>query len=189
MARRGLINVVREKYFRNGQESWKLSTREGDPVPAFNYFCEKNSGYSFRTQKRYAEVVSRFIDYLYESHVFGQAVRPGYLNSVVDAYPTLLREGSEVTASRVRKSNSDIWLAEVAERLDWAPLAPKSFDNTIAAVNRFLRLSESLSREATEKIALLGIDTKQGYPPPTAALMSQSGRRQSHEELESPMVC
>lgn len=163
MARRGLNNVIREKHIRNGQETWKLSTRDGDPVLAFNYFCEKNVEYSFRTQKRYAEVASRFIDYLYEAHVFDQAVRPSYLNAVVEAYPTLLRDGSEVTSSRIRNSNSDLWLAEVAERLDWKPLAPKSFDNTIAAVNRFLRLSESLAREASEKAALFGIDAKQGY--------------------------
>lgn len=143
MARRGLNNVVREKHVRNGQETWKLRTHAGDPVVAFNYFCEKNADYSFRTQKRYAEVASRFIDYLYEAQVIDQAVRPGRLNAVVEAYPTLLRDGSEITALRVRKSNSDLWLAEVAERLDWAPLAPNSFDNTIAAINRFLRLSET----------------------------------------------
>lgn len=163
MARRGLKNVVREKYVRNGLETWRLSTLAGDPVPAFNYFCEKNADYSFRTQKRYAEVASRFIDYLYEAQVFGDAVRPGYLNAVIEAFPVLLRDGAVVTSSRVRKSKNDLWLADVAESLDWAPLAPKSFDNTIAAVNRFLRLSESLAREAGEKAALWGIDAGQGY--------------------------
>jgi integrase len=163
MARRGLNNVVREKHVRNGQVTWRLRTRAGDPVLAFNYFCEKNAGYSFRTQKRYAEVASRFIDYLYESRIFDQAIPPGRLNAVVEAYPTLLRDGSEITASRIRKSKSDLWLAEVAEQLDWGPLALKSFDNTIAAVNRFLRLSESLAREAAEKAAVLGLTAKQDY--------------------------
>ncbi|RRH86458.1 site-specific integrase [Variovorax beijingensis] len=163
MARRGLNNVVREKHFRNGQESWKLETKDGSPVPAFDLFCEKNAEYSFRTQKRYAEVVSRFIDYLYEARVFDQSVSPTYLNAVVEAYPILLRDGSEVTASRVRKSGSDLWLADVAARLNWTPLAAKSFDNTIAAVNRFLRLSESLAREVAEKAVLLGVGPKDGY--------------------------
>jgi integrase len=162
MSRRGLLNVVREKCFRNGQESWKLSTRLGEPVLAYNYFCEKNRDYKFPTQKRYAEAVSRFVDYLYEAHVVDQAVRPGLLNAVIEAYPTLLRDGSEVTAFLIRQSKTDIWLADVAERLDWAPLARASFANTIASVNRFLRLSESLAREATEKAALLGVDTSQG---------------------------
>lgn len=163
MARRGLKNFVREKHLRNGQETWKLSTLTGDPVPAFNYFCEKNADYSLRTQKRYAEVASRFIDYLFEAQVFDQAVRPSHLNAVIEAFPSLLRDGSAITSSRVRKSENNQWLAGVAERLDWGPLAPKSFDNTIAAVNRFLRLSESLARETSEKAALLGIDAKQRY--------------------------
>lgn len=170
MARRGLNNVVRKTGFLNGQQIWTLTTLEREPILAFDYFCQKNLEYSFRTQKRYAEVVSRFIDYLYEAGAFDVALRPGYLNAVVEAYPTLLRDGSDVTASRVRKSNSDLWLAEVAERLDWAPLAPKSFDNTIAAVNRFLQLSESLAREAAERAALLGVDAGQGYAPLIKAL-------------------
>lgn len=160
---RGLRNLTRETTVQHGRPSWKLSTRAGELVLAFSYFCEKNVEYSFRTQKRYAEVASRFIDYLYEAHAFDPAVRPGRLNTVIEAFPTLLRDGSAVTAARVRRSKTDLWLAETAERLDWAPLAPKSFDNTIAAVNRFLRLSESLAREAGEKAALLGVDAKQGY--------------------------
>lgn len=163
MARRGLNNFLRESNVHNGQETWTLSTRAGDPVFAFNSFCESNANFRFSTQKRYAEVVSRFIDYLYEAQVFDQVVQPARLNSVVEAYSILLRDGSEVTASRIRKSNNDLWLADVAERLDWAPLASNSFDNTIAAVNRFLRLSESLAREAREKAVLLGVDDKQGY--------------------------
>lgn len=163
MARRGLNNVVREKHVRNGQETWKLTTHSGEPVLAFNYFCEKNAGYSYRTQKRYAEVASRFIDYLCEAQVFEKTVRPGTVNAVVEAFTTLLRDGSAVTALRIRKSQcDDLWLADVAERLDWLPLAPKSFSNTIAAVNRFLRLSESLAREAGERAALLGIDFGMG---------------------------
>jgi len=189
MARRGLNNFVREKYVRNGQETWRLSTLAGDPVPAFNYFCEKNADYSFRTQKRYAEVASRFIDYLYEAQAFDQAVRPSHLNAVIDAFPTLLRDGSAITSARVRKSSNDLWLAEVAERLDWAPLAPKSFDNTIAPVNRFLRLSESLAREASEKAGILGVDTKQGYTALIQALdgMVTLNRHEVHAMKQNSM--
>lgn len=163
MPRRGLKNVVRKARFRYGEQIWELSTLAGEPVLAFNYFCEKNAGYSFRTQKRYAEVASRFIDYLYEAQAFDNAVKPGHLNAVIEAFPTLLRDGSAVTATRIRSSGSNLWFADVAERLDWLPLAPKSFDNTMPAVNRFLRLSESLARESGEKAALLGLDLAQGY--------------------------
>lgn len=170
MARRGLNNLVRKPRTRHGQQSWNLAAKDGTPISAFDVFCDKNSGYRFPTQKRYAEVVARFIDYLFEAGVFGAPVRPGFLNTVIDAYPTLLRDGSAVTAKRVRNSGEDTWLAEVAERLDWAALSPKSFDNTIAAVNRFLRLSESLAREAAEKAELLGISPKASYSSLVKAL-------------------
>lgn len=162
MARKGLKNVVRERRFRNGEESWKLSTKAGEPIAAFDTFCDQNSELAFRTQKRYGEVASRFIDYLYEAKALDQAVKSSHLNAVVQAYPTLLRDGSAITAKRVRESGNDTWLAEVAEGLNWTRLAPKSFDNTLAAVNRFLRLSETLAREANEKAALFGIETKGG---------------------------
>ena len=163
MARRGLNNFIREKAWRNGQPSWALKTLDQEPVPAFDYFCEKNVDYAFATQKRYAEVASRFIDYLQEAGAFGQPISAAQLNAVIGALPTFLRDGSAVTTSRVRDSGSDLWLADVAERLDWAPVARSSFDNTIAPINRFLRLSESLSKEAHEKAAILGLDTSQGY--------------------------
>lgn len=68
-------------------------------------------------------------------------------------------------------------------------MAPKSFDNTIAAVNRFLRLSESLAREAGEKAALLGVDAKQGY---TALIKALDGamtlsRHEAHAMKQNSM--
>jgi integrase len=157
MARRGLCNVVRETYSLNGQQCWRLLTKDGLSVPAFDVFCAKNTNYAFRTQKRYAEVVSRFIDYLYQAGVFDTTVTPSYLNAVIDAYPILLSNGAAVTAARISESDANAWLAEVANGLDWDPIMSNSFSNVIAPVNRFLRLSESLAREAREKAALLGI--------------------------------
>ncbi len=165
MASRGLKNFLRKETSHNGHISWKLEKLDGTPVPAFEIFCQKNSGYKFPTQKRYAEVVARFIDYLQEAQVFAEEVKASHLNRAIEAYPVLLRDGSTETALRIRKSNSDLWLAEVAERLDWAPIAPKSFDNTMPGINRFLRLSENLAREAHEKASLLGIKSIDRYTP------------------------
>lgn len=167
MARRGLKNLVRQNDLRCGQPTWKLLTNDGARVPAFDYFCDKNFGYSYRTQKRYAEVVSRFIDYLFEAQALDPSTSASRLNAVIDAFPTLLRDGCASVASRIQESGSksETWLQTLAEGLDWAPLAPNSFANTIAAVNRFLRLSESLAREANEKAAMAGIHTT-GAPAP-----------------------
>jgi integrase len=159
----GLKNVVRVELSRHGQRTWELRTLDAEPIHAFTIFCDKNRDYSERTQKRYAETVSRFLDYLFEAGVFGrEPVTARYLNSVIDAYPLLLRDGSEVMAAKVAKrmdhAPEDAWLAEVATALQWRPMKPASFSNTLAAVNRFLALSESLSLEASEHARVLGVD-------------------------------
>lgn len=164
----GLKNLVRAEVSRHGQRTWELRTLDGERVEAFTAFCKKISDYSPRTQKRYAEAVSRFLDYLYEARVLGQEpVTARYLNSVVDAYPILLRDGSEVTAARVMKRSEqapqDVWLAKVSQALRWKPMRPASFSNTLAAINRFLVLSESLSLEAYERARLLGVDHRNQY--------------------------
>jgi integrase len=158
MARRGLNNFRRKLFFRNGQKSWALESLDGTPVEAFDAFCEQIFGYSYQTQKRYAEVVSRFIDYLYESNAFDVAVLPSHLNKVITAYSTLLQDGSNITSTRVRISNHDLWLADTAEKLNWDPLKPRSMASAKAAVNRFLRLSENLAFEAREKARYFGIN-------------------------------
>jgi integrase len=161
MAKRGLNNFRRKPFFRNGKESWALESLDGTPVDAFDAYCEKISNLSHQTQKRYAEVVSRFIDYLYEAKAFDNAVRPSHLNKVIEAYPTLISDGSRITSARVRGSCHDLWLADAAERLNWDPLKSTSLDNTLAAVNGFLRLSEGLARDAKEKADYHGIDSSQ----------------------------
>jgi integrase len=103
------------------------------------------------------------LDYLFEAAVFGhEPVTARYLNSVIDAYPLLLRDGSDVTVERVTKRidqvPEDTWLADVATALQWRPMKPASFSNTLAAVNRFLALSESLSLEAYERARVLGVE-------------------------------
>jgi len=173
MARRGLKNVRREKSSYLGQASWKLSTVDQAPIPAFEHFCGQMVGYSYRTRKRYAEALSRFIDFLFEAKVFREAVTAAHLNSVIAAYPLLLRDGSEVVAARVRKSGADLWLAEVAEGLDWAPIMPASFSNTLAPVNKFLRISEGLALEARERAQLLGHAVHDG---PVAIIEVVDGR-------------
>jgi integrase len=163
-----LKNLVREEGSRHGQRVWSLRTPGNESVHAFGVFCRKNGDYSPRTQKRYAEAVSRFLDYLYEAQVFGhEPVTARHLNDVVEAYVLLLRDGSAMTAARVRKhakaSPEDIWLAEVAEALNWSPIRPNSFSNTLAAINRFLLVCESLSLEAYDHARLFGIEHQGQY--------------------------
>jgi len=107
--------------------------------------------------------VGRFLDYLLEAGIFGDTPPTARrLNAVIDAYPLLLRDGAVLTARRVRleapKNSDDHWLAETAEALGWPPMKTGSFSNTVAAVNHFLSLSESLAKEEFERASLLGIE-------------------------------
>lgn len=158
-----LKNVVRKKTGRFGQTTWELETLGGEPVEAFTVFCEKMLAYPFATRKRYAEVVSRFIDYLYEAGVFSaEGVPPRRINAIIDAFPLLVRDGSTITSRRVLErlegGSQDAWLVDVAQALQWPPLLRGSLANLFPAVNKFLALSESLSLEEFEHSRLLGIE-------------------------------
>lgn len=156
-----LKNLIRTSTSRHGRETWELKTASGESVQAFTSFCEHLGDYSYRTRKRYAEVVSRFLDYLYEVGVFSQSgVTAKRLNEAVEAYPQLLRDGSVGLVKRIEARGSpasDLWLIEVARALNWRRLKPGSFSNTLAAVNKLLALSETLAREELERAKILGL--------------------------------
>lgn len=163
----GLKNVARVKTTKQGQPTWLLLDKAGIPIEAFSYYCEKNRDFAVSTQKRYAEVVSRFIDYLIEAEAFGVPATKKHLNAVIDAYPLLLRDGSKGLEERLNKTIADNpedgWLLRVAQSLDQSSLRPTSFSNTLAAINRFLRLSEALAIESFEKATLVGIEHNESY--------------------------
>lgn len=154
-----LRNFVRTKISRQGKTSWRLSTLDGTAVVAFDRFCEDLLDYPLATRKRYAEAASRFLDYLVEAGVFGAtAPTAKRLNEVIEAYPRLLRDGSAGLIARIRARDhaaEDEWLVAVATALQWKRL--KSQSNTLASINRFLSLSETLAREESERAASFGI--------------------------------
>ncbi len=121
-----LKNVTREDSVRYGKHTWLLRDADGNPIAAYSYFCEKNRDYAFTTQKRYAEVVALFVDYLIEAQAFGVPATKRHLNAVIDAYPILLRDGSAALSERLAESidqyPEDAWLLEVAQSLRRQPL-------------------------------------------------------------------
>lgn len=183
----GLKNVTREQTAKFGHVIWRLLDDSNLPIQAFSYYCEKNQNLAFSTQKRYAEVVAHFIDYLIEAEVFGHPVTKQRLNVVLDAYPMLLRDGSLALRTRILNAiddcPDDLWLADVAAALKKKPLKHGSFQNTIAAINRFLRLSESLAIEAFEKASLLGIVHQDSYRDLINALRGR--RNLTHVEIRN----
>lgn len=165
----GLKNLKRFKTVVLGRTSWILLDQDGIPVEAFSHFCRKNWDYAYTTQKRYAEAVSAFIDYLIEAKALGEISSPTkrYLNDVIDSYSTLLRDGSkclgEKTSTSLDHYPENKWLVDVCQSLVRSPLGINSFSNTLAAINRFLRLSESLATEAYERAKILGLEHEDSF--------------------------
>lgn len=161
-----LKNVKREEVVVNGKASWRLTECNGFPIPVFDEFCRSISGDAFATRRRYAIVVSRFIDYLYEVEILGKGpVTRSTVNQAIDYYLLLLAHGEnislgataiaqDITGVAVDLRQREAALARVANRLRIRGLQAGSWDNTLAALNRFLRLCAMLENEARE-IALM----------------------------------
>jgi len=164
-----LVHVRKDEVNEFGQKSWKLFDPSGVPISVFTEFCRKLQGLAYATRLRYTTVAARFIDYLYDVGVLGgHPVSRAVVNDAIDYYIALLRSGDKLSLSvgkreRARYAEGDqvreAALRAVAQRLGIESLATGSWDNTLAALNKFLRVCALLEREAKE-IALLkgGID-------------------------------
>ncbi len=164
-----LKNVTRINSFHHGKKSWSLIDDDGDCVLAFEYYAVNlaNRGHPFTTRKRYAEVVSKFIDYLYEAGAFSAGVTQSKLNEVIQMYPIILEKGKEydwVTFSKQAENEylglNYNWVPDVVNQLDFmgGGLMPGSFDNVIAPINTFLNICEVFKNEQYEKAKFLGIE-------------------------------
>ena len=160
-----LHNVVREDSRHAGFDGWRLKGPDSEYIAAFDEFSKSIKDESYATRKRYCEVVSRFIDYLYEVGILGKGhVTRAQVNQSIDYYLLLLRDGDQVSFTNKRNgsdggASSDEGLREsslrkVAIRLGIQPLSTNSWSNTTAPLNRFLRLCALLQEEAHE-MALL----------------------------------
>ena len=161
-----LVHVRKEDSNEFGQQSWALYDPTDVPISVFSEFCRKLNGLKYATRLRYTTVVARFIDYLYEVKVLGgHPVTRAVVNDAIDYYMALLRAGDRISLTvgkreRARYAEGDQVredaLRAVARRLEIKPLATSSWDNTLAALNRFLRLCALLEREAKEMALLKG---------------------------------
>lgn len=161
-----LVHVRKEDVNEFGVHSWVLYDPTGIRMTVFTEFCRKLDGLKYATRLRYTTVAARFIDYLYEVKVLGgKPVTRAVINKSIDYYLSLLKSGENISLSsgmRDRTTYADgdqereVALRDVARKLDIKPLATNSWDNTLAAINRFLHLCAILEREAKEMAILRG---------------------------------
>ena len=114
----------------------------------------------YATKKRYSEVASRFVDYLYELGILGgHGVSRKQINESVDYYLILLRDGKAINFGYkkngviVYKGSEqalELYLRQISQSLKITALKPNSWSNTIAALNRFLRVCAALEAEVRE---------------------------------------
>jgi len=164
-----LVHVSKEEVNEFGSKSWRLYDPSRVPISVFAEFCRKLEGLRYASRLRYTTVVARFIDYLYEVRVLGGTpVSRAAVNDAIEYYLALLKSGDKISLAvgkreRARYAEGDqareAALREVARKLKIKPLASGSWDNTLAALNKFLHVCALLEREAKE-IALLrgGLD-------------------------------
>jgi integrase len=161
-----LLHVTKETSFSLARQTWVLKDSTGVEIAIFSEFCRKTLGLAFGTRSRYATVVARFIDYLYEVRILGgEPVSRATVNRALDSYIDLLRDGQNISLTGsgrltygappedVRREKL---LSTVALRLHITPLATNSWANTLAALNRFLNLCVVLEHEAREIAMIKG---------------------------------
>lgn len=162
-----VVHVVRRESRRKGTDSWALYDPDGDEILVFRKFCDKFSDQKYATKKRYAEVASRFIDYLFEVGVLGgRWVSRSQLTDAITYYLQLLRDGENIRLGLQRHGTIEYEdeddevresaLRATARKLGITPLRRNSWSNTIAALNGFLRTCEELESEAREIAMLRG---------------------------------
>lgn len=131
-----MLNVSLLPATDQGAPSWRLISDTGEEVAPFTTFTNAllSQHLSFRTRKTYSERAAHFIDYLFEAaKVLGSAPSRAQLYDLVTGYPAVLKYGTQASEGLPRK---------VAERLGYEPLSASFRNQSYAALEMFLRLSE-----------------------------------------------
>lgn len=128
----------------NGKAGWRLIGEGGVPVSAFDAFNDSLAkGHPTNTRKAYCFAVARFIDYLIEGEKASEGgMDRARIRDLVEAYPEWLTLGA-FSGHETAK--------ELAAKIASPALARRSADLALAAVKRFLELSERLRAEQAER--------------------------------------
>lgn len=135
-------NVSLRKRSLNGHPTWVLLGPDGQPIPAFSAFAHTLRNDATNTLGSYARHLAEFLDYLIEVC----AIHEGQLSKLklteaMEAYVDYLQSGVDARSDIARKVAAQIPPGVNSA----ASLVPK-----VAAIRKFLRLSEDVRREMEE---------------------------------------
>lgn len=163
---RRLKNVKLEKVRVSGHDTWRLYHLDADetewPDPYFDIFSEyllpgeASGADATNTRRSYTRWVAHFIDFMIEAVSY--EVEHGEQQLTGAALARLIRKYSKFLAEA--DESGDPLVAEVAKRLGAAVCSQETQSAYIAAVNRYLDLSEDFNATMRE----LGIKDIHGTP-------------------------
>src|SRR3546814_242479 len=131
---------VRGRY--QGTDIFRLIDSDGDSVAPFDSYIKAlfDKDYAPATIKRYSDVVANFLDYLSEAGVYGQPVTEGELNIAVNRYLRIRVHADRIRVSSDHEDEFILWAKPIVANLQMRSV--HKTENTVAAVNLFLRLSD-----------------------------------------------
>ena len=125
-----LKNFSKVKLIKHNKSYWKLYDINGNEVlPFTEWNLDFQDKFSFNTRDKYTQVVSKFLDYLFEVNVYESNVTRLELKEAITNYKLLISKGQNLT---------DKTLQKIAMELNFNPIKPASWSNNIAAINSFL---------------------------------------------------
>lgn len=135
-------NVSLRRRSSNGHSTWVLLGPDGHVVPAFSAFVHTLRNDATNTLDSYARHLAEFLDYLIEVCSIHQGhISKLTLTEAMEAYVDYLQSGVDARKDIARK---------VAAQLPPGANSAASVVPKVAAIRRFLRLSEDVRREMEE---------------------------------------
>lgn len=140
-----LKNFSKIKIVQEQKSYWKLYDLNGSEIDVYTLWTKDiQEKYSFRTRDKYAQVVSKFLDYLVEVNIFEKDATRLELKESINNYKKLLSSGKDL---------QDKKLSNIAYSLGFNRLSPSSWSNNIAAINSFLEFNDELYKDHINHIA------------------------------------
>lgn len=140
-----LKNFSKIKLSQEQKSYWKLYDSDGNEVEIYTLWTKDiQNRYAFQTRDKYAQVVSKFLDYLVEVNIFEKVVTRLEIKEAIHNYKKLLSNGKDI---------KDQHLNEIAYSLNFNKISPASWSNNIAAINSFLEFNDELYKDQIDHIS------------------------------------